>query len=108
MSHLRMRLTIAVAALVSLVAADAAFAHVVLSEFRTRGPEGGNDEFVELRNTGATAVGIGGWRLEGCASGTPGSASLRVAVPGSSGRRTWRWHRNRKKGVIMVSSGRTR
>ena len=50
---------------------------VVISEFRTRGPVGGNDEFVELRNASAAPVDISGWRLQGCASGTPGTASNR-------------------------------
>ena len=53
---------------------------IVISEFRTRGPAGGNDEFVELRNRSATRVEISGWRLQGCASGTPGNQSNRVTV----------------------------
>jgi predicted extracellular nuclease len=53
---------------------------VVISEFRTRGPAGGNDEFVELRNRSAEPVEISGWRLQGCASGTPGNPSNRVTV----------------------------
>jgi hypothetical protein len=35
---------------------------IVISEFRTRGPAGGNDEFVELRNRSAVPVEISGWR----------------------------------------------
>ena len=54
---------------------------VVISEFRARGPAGGNDEFVELLNTGSAAVSIGGWKLNGCASGTPGSESTRATIP---------------------------
>src|SRR4051794_9848867 len=53
---------------------------VVISEFRFRGPVGGNDEFVELMNTSSAPVAIGGWQLQGCASGT-GAASSRVTVP---------------------------
>jgi predicted extracellular nuclease len=53
---------------------------IVISEFRTRGPAGGNDEFVELRNRSASPVDISGWRLQGCASGSPGNASNRVTV----------------------------
>ena len=53
---------------------------VVVSEFRTRGPAGGNDEFIELRNRSASPVEISGWRLQGCASGTPGNPSNRVVV----------------------------
>lgn len=53
---------------------------VVISEFRFRGPAGGNDEFVELVNAGASAVDISGWRLQGCSSGA-GTASARATVP---------------------------
>ena len=53
---------------------------VVISEFRTRGPVGGNDEFIELRNASSAAVDISGWVLQGCASGTPGNASARATV----------------------------
>ena len=61
-------------------AAGPASAQVVISEFRVRGPAGGNDEFVELRNTSAAPVAIGGWLLQGCANGTPGNASTRATV----------------------------
>lgn len=37
---------------------------VVVSEFRSRGPAGANDEFVELRNAGGAPVGISGWKLQ--------------------------------------------
>jgi uncharacterized protein len=66
--------------LVLLVAAAPASAQVVVSEFRTRGPAGGNDEFVELRNSSAAPVDISGWRLQGCASGSPGNVSTRATV----------------------------
>jgi hypothetical protein len=62
------------------VPAGASTSGVVISEFRFRGPVGGNDEFVELVNAGASSVPIGGWKLQGCASAT-GTASDRVAVP---------------------------
>ncbi|HEX2995513.1 MAG TPA: lamin tail domain-containing protein [Anaerolineales bacterium] len=35
--------------------------HVVISEFRTRGSSGGNDEFVELYNASSSAIDISGW-----------------------------------------------
>ena len=53
---------------------------VVISGFQTRGPAGGNDEYIELRNTGASNVDISGWLVQGCASGTPGNASTRATV----------------------------
>jgi len=53
---------------------------VVISEFRFRGPAGGNDEFVELTNAGGAPVTISGWKLQGCSS-TTGAASDRATVP---------------------------
>lgn len=46
-------------------------AHVVISEFRTRGPKGASDEFVELYNPSGADINIGGWvikRSSGCGS----------------------------------------
>ena len=54
---------------------------IVISEFRVRGPAGGDDdEFVELRNKSAGPVEISGWLLQGCAAGTPGNPSNRATV----------------------------
>ncbi|MDB5971595.1 MAG: choice-of-anchor protein [Hydrocarboniphaga sp.] len=61
-------------------AAQAAPLGVVISEFRTRGPGGASDEFVELHNVGASSVDISGWKLNGCQSGTPGTESTRVTI----------------------------
>lgn len=52
---------------------------VVISEFRTRGPSGGNDEFVELFNPTTTDVNIGGWLIKG--SNNAGSTSTRATIP---------------------------
>jgi endonuclease G len=38
---------------------------VVISEFRVRGPNGGNDEFIELYNASGSPVSIGGWKVSG-------------------------------------------
>jgi len=38
-------------------------AHLVISEFRTLGPLGPSDEFVELFNPSGAAVNIGGWKI---------------------------------------------
>lgn len=38
--------------------------HLVISEFRTRGSSGDNDEFVELYNPTGAAVNIGGWTIK--------------------------------------------
>ena len=53
---------------------------VVISEFRFRGPAGGNDEYVELMNAGSGPVDISAWALQGCSS-TTGAASARATVP---------------------------
>ncbi len=53
---------------------------VVISEFQTRGPNGGNDEFVELLNTSEGDVDVSGWSLQGCAGGS-GNPSNRTSIP---------------------------
>jgi hypothetical protein len=58
--------------------AGVASAGVVISEFRTRGPAGGNDEFVEIWNNSASSVNIGGWTLRG--SNSAGTNSIRATV----------------------------
>lgn len=74
--------------------------HLVISEFRTRGPNGGNDEFVEIFNPSGGAVDISGWKIQrssGCGSYVttlltinngvilqPGQHFLAVASSGSS------------------------
>jgi hypothetical protein len=48
-------------------------AHLVISEFRSRGPLGENDEFVEIYNPYAAPVNIGSWTIRtssGCSTGT--------------------------------------
>src|SRR5215207_4901404 len=62
-----LRATLVAFFLLPAVAAQAA--PVVVSEFRFRGPDGGNDEFIELRNTTAVPQAIGGWLVQGCSSG---------------------------------------
>jgi predicted extracellular nuclease len=80
---LRVPLCLGVAVLFILATAATAYASasgVVISEFRFRGPAGGNDEFVELMNTASVDRDISNWRLEGCAAAS-GAPSLRVTVP---------------------------
>jgi uncharacterized protein len=62
------------------VCAFASPSGVVISAFQLRGPAGGNDEFVEIRNTSAGNVEISNWKLQGCAAGS-GAASARATVP---------------------------
>jgi len=51
----------------------------IVSQFRTRGPAGGNDEFIELFNAGSVAVDIGGWQVWG--SSATGTTSKRATIP---------------------------
>ncbi|MCM3902461.1 MAG: lamin tail domain-containing protein [Pyrinomonadaceae bacterium] len=51
---------------------------IVISEFRTRGPAGANDEFVELYNNGDTPVEVGGWKIKG--SSNAGTVSTRLSI----------------------------
>ena len=56
---------------------------VVISEFRTTGPNGGNDEFIELFNPTSGPVPIGGWTLRkstGCGAGTSLVATINSGV----------------------------
>ncbi|MEK6281204.1 MAG: DNA/RNA non-specific endonuclease [Acidobacteriota bacterium] len=53
-------------------------ATVVISEFRVRGPSGGNDEFIELYNLTNNPINIGGWKING--SNNAGTASTRVTI----------------------------
>jgi hypothetical protein len=37
---------------------------IVINEFRVRGPKGGDDEFIELRNDASTPIALGGWSVK--------------------------------------------
>lgn len=52
--------------------------NVVISEFRTTGPSGGNDEFVEIYNPTNGSVDITGWLING--SNNSGSTSTRLVI----------------------------
>src|SRR4029453_12334751 len=51
---------------------------VVISEFRTRGPNGANDEFIELYNNSDSPVLIGGWKIR--ASNNTGTVGTRLTI----------------------------
>jgi uncharacterized protein len=70
----------AAASLALPAAAPAASTTIVISELRTHGPAGGNDEFVELRNISSAPIDVGGWQLQGCAAAS-GAPSTRATVP---------------------------
>src|SRR5829696_6549987 len=52
--------------------------NIVISEFRVRGPNGGNDEFVELYNLSGAPVAIGGWNIRG--SNNAAGVSVRATI----------------------------
>jgi RHS repeat-associated protein len=55
---------------------------IIVSEFRTRGAAGGNDEFVELYNKSDVAINIGGWKIK--SSNNAGAVSTRVVINGGT------------------------
>ena len=56
---------------------------IVISQFRFRGPSGGNDEFVELYNLSDAPIDISGYQLWGSTGGGSGSSS-RSTIPGTA------------------------
>ena len=51
---------------------------IVISEFRTRGPNGANDEFVEIYNNSDSQISVGGWKIR--ASNNSGTVSTRLTI----------------------------
>jgi hypothetical protein len=51
---------------------------IVISEFRTRGPAGGNDEFIELFNLSLSTVDLSGWEIRG--SNSDGTVTTRAII----------------------------
>jgi hypothetical protein len=62
--------------------------HVVISEFRTRGASGADDEFIEIFNATGKSVDLSSWKISkssGCATGTADLATIPggvILVPG--------------------------
>jgi predicted extracellular nuclease len=50
----------------------------VISEFRTRGPNGASDEFIEIYNNSDSVLEVGGWKLRG--SSSTGNATTRLTI----------------------------
>lgn len=70
---------LAAAIVLSLCTALPALASdLVISQFRTRGPAGGNDEFVELYNAGHAPVDLSGYKL--MASNSSGTTGTRATL----------------------------
>ncbi len=61
---------------------------ILISEFRTRGPNGPNDEFIEIHNKGTTTVNVGGWqlRVSDDAGGTASIATIASGITIPAGR----------------------
>jgi predicted extracellular nuclease len=84
-STVKLRLPAAAAAalIAAALLAPSAFAAsttVVVAHVSFRGPSGGNDEYIQIKNVSATAQDIGGWQVWG--SNNTGSAqSARATVP---------------------------
>ncbi len=57
--------------------------NVVISEFRTRGPDGANDEFIELYNPTANAINISGWKIS-ASSSTGATKTTKATIPSST------------------------
>jgi hypothetical protein len=55
---------------------------VVISEFRTRGPNGPGDEFVELYNNSDTAADVSGWKIK--VSSNSGGVATRLTIAAST------------------------
>jgi hypothetical protein len=68
----------AVVPLTGLGVGGGPLAALLISEFMFRGPNGANDEFVELYNPGPTPVEVGGYRLNG--SNSAGATSTRATI----------------------------
>lgn len=51
---------------------------IVISEFRTRGPNGANDEFIEIYNNTEVPTDIGGWKIK--ASNNSGAVGTRLTI----------------------------
>lgn len=54
---------------------------VVISEFRTRGPAGGNDEFIELYNLSQAPIDIGGWKIKASNGAATPAVGVRAIIP---------------------------
>ena len=55
-------------------------AAIVISEYRFRGPLGGNDEFIELFNRGTEPVNLGGWTIRASNNNIPPVLAARVTI----------------------------
>src|SRR3954470_20101899 len=75
--------TALVVAAAAAPAAHAASNTVVLSQVVFRGPVGGNDEFIQIKNASPGAVDISGWQIWG-SNNTGSATSARATVPANT------------------------
>jgi hypothetical protein len=78
---------------------------VVISEFRTRGPGGAEDEFVEIYNPTANPVDISGWILS--ASNSSGATQNRATIPASTILRSGQYYLIAHNNYVVPSQGAT-
>jgi uncharacterized protein len=76
-TYAKPRVLVVLAGLLGCLSVQAA--DVVVSQFRARGPAGGNDEFVELYNSGSAAVDVSGYKFN--ASNASGTTGTRLTLP---------------------------
>ena len=79
MKPTHMRRALWASLLVALSATCAQAGDLSISQFRVRGPAGGNDEFVELFNAGTQPVDLTGYKFN--ASNNSGTTGTRLTVP---------------------------
>jgi hypothetical protein len=58
---------------------EAASTTLVIAEFRTRGPAGANDEFIEIRNVSGSPINLAGWAVTASTAG--GTTQTRASLP---------------------------
>src|SRR5215471_18005857 len=75
-------LAFSIAAVLAPVPAFAASTTLVISEFRTRGPNGAHDEFIEIFNVSTATVDASGFSV--MASDSSGAVTLLAALPANT------------------------
>ena len=79
---LKLRCAMGIALCLAAAAIPALAADLTISDFRVRGPSGGNDEFVELHNGSASPLDLSGYQLFG--SNDSGTTGIRSTLPAGS------------------------
>jgi Lamin Tail Domain len=77
--------------------------HVVISEFRTRGPGGAEDEFVEIYNPTSNPIDISGWVMS--ASNDSGTVQNRATIPLATLLRSGQYYLIAHNGYVIPSGG---